>query len=142
MSARRSQSRHMIAVDLTSMIDVVFQLIIFFMFTSQFGELRRTEIDLPRQPGDDAEVRHEPAMIIDLTNDGTYFVESIETSLIEIERLTRAGVLSQDDGDPFDVLIRPDRNASAAHLDRLLLRLSNTGVQRWKLATVSPGGNQ
>jgi biopolymer transport protein ExbD len=142
VSARRSQSRHMIAVDLTSMIDVVFQLIIFFMFTSQFGELRRTEIDLPRQPGDDAEVRHEPAMIIDLTNDGTYFVESIETSLIEIERLTRAGVLSQDDGDPFDVLIRPDRNASAAHLDRLLLRLSNTGVQRWKLATVSPGGNQ
>jgi len=139
---RRTQSRHMLSVDLTSMIDVVFQLIIFFMFTSQFGELRRTEIDLPRQPGDDAEVRHEPAMIIDLTNDGAYLVESIETSLVEIERLARAGVVGQDEADPFDVLIRPDRNASAAHLDRLLLRLSNTGVQRWKLATVDPGGRQ
>lgn len=132
----------MIQVDLTSMIDVVFQLIIFFMFTSQFGELRRTEIDLPHQPGDEAEVQHEPAMIIDLTNSGAYLVESVETSLIEIERLARAGIVGEDPNDPFDVLIRPDRNASAAHLDRLLLRLSNTGVQRWKLATVEVGGSQ
>jgi len=132
----------MIDVDLTSMIDVVFQLIIFFMFTSQFGELRRTEIDLPHQPGDQIEARQEPAMIIDLTNSGTYLVESIETSLTEIERLARVGVLAQSTQDPFDVLIRPDRNASAVHLDRLLLRLSNTGVLRWKLATVNPGGGQ
>ena len=141
MSKKSSKSKHMIEVDLTSMIDVVFQLIIFFMFTSQFGELRRTEIDLPHQPGDETEVHHEPAMIIDLTNSGTYIVESVETSLIEIERLARAGVANQDVADPFDVLVRPDRNASAIHLDRLLLRLSNTGVQRWKLATVDGGGS-
>ncbi|MDF1808408.1 MAG: biopolymer transporter ExbD [Phycisphaerales bacterium] len=130
----------MINVDLTSMIDVVFQLIIFFMFTSQFGELRRTEIDLPRQPGDESAVRLEPAMIIDLTNEGLYLVESTSASLAEIERLAAIGVANQVPEDPFDVLIRPDRNASAIHLDRLLLRLSNTGVQRWKLATVDEGG--
>ena len=140
MSRKSSQTRHMIDVDLTSMIDVVFQLIIFFMFTSQFGELRRTEIDLPRQPGDESVVRHEPAMIIDLTYEGAYLVESVDTSLVEIERLALAGVAGQDPSDPFDVLVRPDRNASAVHLDRLLLRLSNTGVQRWKLATVDGGG--
>ena len=123
------------------MIDVVFQLIIFFMFTSQFGELRRTEVDLPRQPGDDTQVRLEPAMIIDLTIDGTYIVESVETSLLEIERIALLGVGSQDPADPFDVLVRPDRNAPAIHLDRLLLRISNTGVQRWKLATVDAGGS-
>ncbi len=133
----------MIDVDLTSMIDVVFQLIIFFMFTSQFGELRRTEIDLPKQPGDEVEVRLEPALIIDLTNDGTYLVESQPTSLIEIERIAQLGVSTQVQTDPFDVLIRPDRHAPAIYLDRLLLRLSNTGVQRWKLATVDGrGGNE
>jgi len=130
----------MINVDLTSMIDVVFQLIIFFMFTSQFGELRRTEIDLPKQPGDESAARQEPAMIIDLTNEGLYLVESASTSLAEIERLAAAGVANQLSEDPFDVLIRPDRNAGAIHLDRLLMRLSNTGVQRWKLATVDEGG--
>lgn len=130
----------MIAVDLTAMIDVVFQLIIFFMFTSQFGELRRTEIDLPREPGDETQARLEPAMIVDLTFDGVFYVESVETSLIEIERLAKQGVMTQDPADPFDVLIRPDRNAPAAHLDRLLLGLSTTGVERWKLATVDQGG--
>ena len=122
------------------MIDVVFQLIIFFMFTSQFGELRRTEIDLPKEQGDDQAQPDEPALIIDLRSDGTYLVESKETSLIEIERLARASVADTDDTDPFDVLIRPDRSAPAVHLDRLLLRLSTTGVQRWKLATVDEGG--
>jgi len=130
----------MFSVDLTAMIDVVFQLIIFFMFTSHFGELRRTEIDLPHQPGDEAEIRHEPALIVDLTNEGTYLVESSERSLSEIERLASAGVRSQDPSAPFDVLIRPDRHAPTIYLDRLLMHLSNTGVQRWKLATVDSGG--
>ena len=132
----------MIAVDLTSMIDVVFQLIIFFMFTSQFGELRRTEIDLPRQPGDETTLRQEPAMIVDLTGEGQYLVESTPMSLAEIERLAAAGVAQQSIEDPFDVLIRPDRNAAAIYLDRLLMRLSNTGVQRWKLATVDGEAGQ
>tara|TARA_R110002073_G_scaffold239285_1_gene400615 strand:+ start:124295 stop:124690 length:396 start_codon:yes stop_codon:yes gene_type:complete len=129
----------MISVDLTSMIDVVFQLIIFFMFTSQFSELRRTEIDLPRQPGEEISVRLEPSMIVDLTHDGQYLVESKNVDLNVIEQLARAGVSSQNEADPFDVLIRPDRNASVIYLDRLLLRLSETGVQRWKLATVEGG---
>lgn len=130
----------MIDVDLTSMIDVVFQLIIFFMFTSQFGEMMRTEIDLPIEPGDEEVAPIEPAMIIDLTNEGRYLIGSTETSLLEIERLASAGLAIHNDVYPFDVLIRPDRNAPAIYLDRLLLRLANTGVEQWKLATVDNGG--
>lgn len=141
MRRRSSSSAHLLSVDLTAMIDVVFQLIIFFMFTSQFGELRRTEIDLPREQGDEEKMRREPAMIIDMTGDGRYLVASGETSLLEIERLAKQGIAAQRPDDPFDVLIRPDRNAPTVHLDRLLLRLSNTGVQRWKLATVGDGGS-
>lgn len=130
----------MISVDLTPMIDVVFQLIIFFMFTSQFGELRRTEVDLPREQGEEETTRQQAAMIIDLTREGTYRFESEDTSLLEIERIAAIGVANQSEGAPFDVLIRPDRNASVVYLDRLLLRLSSVGVQKWKLATVEPDG--
>ncbi len=140
MKQRTAKPRHMIDVDLTAMIDVVFQLIIFFMFTSHFGELRRTEIDLPREQGDGERTRRQPAMIIDLTGDGRYLVGSRETSLLEIERLAAQGSAASAPDDPFDVLIRPDRHAPAAHLDRLLLRLSTTGVRRWKLATTDEGG--
>tara|TARA_A100000171_G_scaffold48413_1_gene55844 strand:+ start:11736 stop:12137 length:402 start_codon:yes stop_codon:yes gene_type:complete len=130
----------MLSVDLTPMIDVVFQLIIFFMFTSQFGDLRRTEVDLPREQGEEETVQQQAAMIIDVTREGTYRFESQETSLLEVERIASAGVMNQSESTPFDVLIRPDRNAPVAHLDRLLLRLSNVGVQKWKLATVEPDG--
>ncbi len=129
----------MLSVDLTPMIDVVFQLIIFFMFTSQFGEIRRSEIDLPREQGEEEPIEQQPAMIIDLTRDGQYLFESKPTSLLEIERIAASGVAGATDAKPFDVLVRPDRNAPAVHLDRLLLRLSNVGVQRWKLATVEEG---
>lgn len=129
----------MLSVDLTPMIDVVFQLIIFFMFTSQFGEIRRSEIDLPREQGEEEPIPQQPAMIVDLTADGQYLFESKPMSLLEIERIAASGLASASDASPFDVLVRPDRNAPAVHLDRLLLRLSNVGVQRWKLATVEQG---
>ena len=140
MSKRSGKSSHMINVDLTSMIDVVFQLIIFFMFTSQFGELRRTEIDLPKEQGEEEVKSQQAAMIVDITGDGLYVFESKVTSLLEIERIAASGIATQTDAQPFDVLIRPDRNAPAVYLDRLLLRLSSVGVQKWKLATVEEGG--
>lgn len=140
MRRKSTTTRHMLSVDLTPMIDVVFQLIIFFMFTSQFGELRRTKIDLPREQGDEEQVRSAPAMIIDLTADGRYLFESTPTSLLEIERMARQGLAEPSVGEGFDVLIRPDRTAPAVHLDRLLMRLANVGVQRWKIATVDDGG--
>ena len=127
-------------VDLTPMIDVVFQLIIFFMFTSQFGELRRTEVDLPREQGEEEPANVPAAMIIDITIEGVFRFESKETSLLEIERIAAAGIANQGESGVFDVLIRPDHNAPVAHLDRLLLRLGNVGVQKWKLATVEADG--
>ncbi|MBO6739336.1 MAG: biopolymer transporter ExbD [Phycisphaerales bacterium] len=130
----------MLNVDLTPMIDVVFQLIIFFMFTSQFGELRRTDIDLPKEQGEEETEKQQASMIIDLTLDGQYLFESKPMSLIEIERIAATGVASQPEGEPFDVLVRPDRNAPAVYLDRLLMRLSGVGVRRWKLATVDQEG--
>lgn len=139
MSVGRSSSRHMLSVDLTPMIDVVLQLIIFFMLTSRFGDLRRTEIDLPRQPGEQVQAKREPALIIDLTGDGRVVVDSRSVSMIELERLTRAGLAAAEDREPFDVLIRPDRNAPASDLDRVLGRLAGVGVRSWKLGTVEPG---
>lgn len=142
MSARRATSRHMIDLDLTPMIDVVLQLIIFFMLTARFGEMRRTEIDLPREPGEQAEMKREPALIIDLAGDGRTLVDSREVSITELERLTRLGLAKASEGEPFDVLIRPDRNAPAKDLDAVLGRLAAVGVKSWKLATFEPEGGK
>ncbi len=122
------------------MIDVVFQLIIFFMLTSHLGDLRRTEIDLPRQPGQEQKDGQDAAMIIDIDQSGNYFVESVMVDLNEIYRVAAAGIAKEDVSSSFDVLIRPDRFAPAEYLDRLLNKLAGVGVSHWKLGTRTGGG--
>jgi len=141
MISSRKQTGHHLVVDLTPMIDVVFQLIIFFMLTSHLGQLRRTEVDLPRQPGQEQVSGEDAAMIIDIGPKGVYFVESIQVDLNEIHRLANAGINKETDSADFDVLIRPDRNAPAEYLDRLLNKLAGVGVTKWKLGTVAPDGS-
>ncbi len=141
MISSRKQSGHHKAVDLTPMIDVVFQLIIFFMLTSHLGQLRRTEVDLPVQPGQEQRDGEDAAMIIDIGPGGGYMVESIEVNLNEIHRLASAGIGKESEPANFDVLIRPDRNAPAVFLDRLLNKLAGVGVTRWKLGTMAPDGS-
>ena len=52
MNFQREQSRTA-AFDLTPMIDVVLQLIIiFFMYTTQFAQVMRSELDLPQETGE------------------------------------------------------------------------------------------
>jgi biopolymer transport protein ExbD len=128
----------MLSPDLTPMIDVVLQLIIFFMLTASFGDLRRTQIDLPQQRGDETVAAREPALIVDIAGDGRMLVDSRAVSIVELERLARAGLAAAGEDDPFDVLIRPDRAAPARELDRVLSRLAAAGVSSWKLGTIEP----
>ncbi|MFK7759366.1 MAG: ExbD/TolR family protein [Phycisphaerales bacterium] len=142
MISSRRKSGHHLTVDMTPMIDIVFQLIIFFMLTSHLGDLRRTEVDLPREPGEIERDAEDAAMIVDISATGVYFVESQEVELNEVMRLASSGLAEEGTGAGFDVLIRPDRSAPAEHLDRLLTKLSSVGVTRWKLGTagVDDGG--
>jgi len=141
MISSRKQTGHHLVVDLTPMIDVVFQLIIFFMLTSHLGQLRRTEVDLPRQPGQEQRDGEDAAMIIDIGMGGVYFVESVEVNLNEIHRMASAGIGNVENSADFDVLIRPDRNAPTEYLDRLLNKLAGVGVSKWKLGTLAPDGS-
>ncbi len=140
MRRRDRESGHQKQVDLTPMIDVVFQLIIFFMLTSHLGDLRRTEIDLPREEGTEQREDRQAAMVIDIGFNGDYYVESRVTALSEIHRLAVSGLATEGRGQVFDVLIRPDRNAPAVYLDRLLTSLTEAGVTRWKMGTYAPVG--
>ena len=138
---RRGHGHHK-RVDLTPMIDVVFQLIIFFMVTSHLGDLRRTRIDLPTEQGQQSGQR-DAAMIVDINHEGRYLLDSSPVALEELVRVARAGLEDAPDSDAFDVLVRPDKDTPAMHLDRLLSRLSGAGVTRWRMGTrgVEGGGS-
>jgi len=126
--------------DLTPMIDVVMQLIIFFMFTSQFAQVIRSKLDLPREPGEREVAQMERALIIDVQPDGTLLVGGEPAdrerlvSVITAEAAEAGGVAG------LKVVVRADRNAPSRHLNAVAADLASLGVRGWRIATAPPGG--
>ncbi|MCC6283855.1 MAG: biopolymer transporter ExbD [Phycisphaerales bacterium] len=129
------------AMDLTPMIDVVLQLLIFFMFTSQFAQLTRTSVNLPEQAGDKDGGRSAPTITIDIGAEGRMLIESRMVEMAEVERIVRAEIdHAGGDAARVTVLLRSDRDLPALFVNGLALRLSALGVRGWRLGTSAPAG--
>lgn len=136
MRFTRSNRERVAGFDMTPMIDVVFQLIIFFLYTSQFTRLTRTPLDLPEQPGDALEVVEPANITIDIDRDGSYLIEREVRTLSQIQEL----VSFEQVAGPVRVLVRADRSLPAASLNRLASMLSDAGIAGWELGTAKPAG--
>jgi biopolymer transport protein ExbD len=126
--------------DLTPMIDVVFLLIIFFMTTARFAEETRAELDLPQERGEQQEVTEEAGMIVNVRADGTIVVDTDELTPDELTEAVRAEIdrLHGRSGQQLKLMIRADRNADTAHLNRMVEQLQAAGVGAARLATEVP----
>lgn len=125
--------------DMTPMIDVVLQLIIFFMYTTQFSQVVRSEVELPLETGEEEAVEQTDEIIIDVRADSTYLVAGVETSLDDVIAMVRAEVEASVD-EPVRVLVRADKTAPARPLNELAERLALAGVKSWRLGTERPRG--
>jgi biopolymer transport protein ExbD len=140
MILRARQSRRPVAFDMTPMIDVVLQLIIFFLFTSQLSQTARSPIDLPEEAGEDSPERP-GALVIDVTGQGGYVFEGETRTLEDLARLVGLEQRAAEaGGGRVELLIRADRSAPALYINRLADRLAGEGVRRWSLGTAQPVG--
>lgn len=142
MILRPQTRRRPLGFDMTPMIDVVLQLIIFFLFTSQLSQVMRSPIDLPEEKGDEATAVSPGAVVIDVSGDGSYLMEGQPRTLEQVVRIVSLEQQhAESTGTTLDLLIRADRKGPAAHINRLATRLAGVGVRQWKLGTsVPPGG--
>ncbi len=139
MRHSRSRRSTFAIFDMTPMIDVVLQLIIFFMYTSQFAQLARTPIDMPEEIGDENE--GPPSTVaIDLDATGAMFIEGEPVTLDEIERLLLIEIDKEGDASRVGVLIRADRSLPLLHVNALGNRLAELGLRGWQLGTNVPMG--
>lgn len=125
--------------DLTSMIDVVLLLIIFFVMTAQFHQSTARPMDLPRQPGEGplSQNAAPAAVVIDMDVEGRCSVLGAPQEIADLARAIAAEqrrALSR--GEPLDVIVRADRRAAAAALNRLAAALAAEAINNWKLATI------
>jgi biopolymer transport protein ExbD len=131
----RRRKRTVLGFDMTPMIDVVLQLIIFFMYTAQFTQVARTVIDLPRESGEDRRALDPTAIVIDVEADGRMFIEQESMELDRLVRMVRAEVGRAGDREGVSILIRAHKDCSMAHLNELADRLVAAGVRNWQIGT-------
>lgn len=125
---------------MTPMVDVVLQLLIFFMFTSQFAQITRTPMDLPEEAGEPQDTERPAAIVIDVQADGFMRVSGEPVDLDRLARMVEIEIARRGgDAALVDVMIRADRTAQATYLNRIAERLRAKGVTSWKLASTDPG---
>jgi len=123
--------------NLTPMIDVVFNLIVFFLVASHFSRAEPTEqVALP-SASQASEADQQPhRVVITVLPDGKWNVAGREVTIEEIEQMIVEG--HEKSPDAFAVHIRGDRNVPYEFIEPLLLACARGGVTSQVLFHVVP----
>ena len=133
MNFRRNSRSHAAAVQMSSLMDVIFLLLCFFVTTSVFSQWE-TEISITLPTAKSATVpgRMPGEIILNLSKDGTVSVNGQTLTLAEVtERLTRIAKLYP--GQP--VVIRADKETAYESLVGVIDACRTADVWNFSLAT-------
>lgn len=141
MNFVRAGERRTGRFNMTPMIDVVFQLIIFFMYTSTFASMVRTPVDLPKQQGERELSRESSPIVVDVTHEGRILVAGLASDLEGLRKIVQAEAEERFGGDAgqVKVLVRADRGAQARHVNVVVRALTSAGVRRWTTGSENLG---
>lgn len=129
------QSNRSVNIDMTPMIDIVFQLLIFFLVTAQMAQATRETLDLPKEKGEETEDREQAGLTINLLADGSVVVNDETLSLEALDRLVDQAITRAGGVDALKPLVRADRKCDAVRLNEVFNHLSSRGLTAIRLAT-------
>lgn len=113
-------------INISSLVDVMFILIIFFMATTTFQqEERDIKVNLPESAEGQALSSASKVVVINVRKNGSYVMASQEATIAEIEKLLTNAVKSDPDQK---VLIRGDRQALHGHVAAAVALCKRAGV--------------
>jgi len=122
-------------VDLTSLIDVVFLLLIFFMVSTTFERQALMKVDLPEASvvEDRAEVPDSLELVID--NEGRMFLN--DQRLVDSEARTIRAAIEQAAGDnrTIPLILRADRQTPHHHVVTAMDVAAQLGFSNLSIAT-------
>jgi biopolymer transport protein ExbD len=125
------------AINLTPMIDIVFNLIIFFMVSTRFTEIeRKVDLSLPEVGGVAGLSELQKNKTINVFRDGTITLDSQTVSITELRGLL-ATAHRQYEG--LQVTIRGDGLATHQSVAAVMTACQQAGIVEMGIA-VAPGG--
>ena len=122
-------------VDVTPMIDVVFQLVLFFMVSTTFKSAPGIQVDLPRS-SQDIVVADKDDLDIWMTLEGAIYVDDVPADLDSLKRrLERAGEVNPD----TLVVIKADTGVEHGRVVMVMDMARSRGLTRLAIATEAGG---
>jgi biopolymer transport protein ExbD len=114
-------------LNLTSMIDVVFLLIIFFMAGTKFAEMERSvKLDVPRVNQLGALQPSPTEHVVNVYRDGSVLLDKHEITLADLTERLRA---EAGRNPSLGVIVRGDAEGAYQHVARVLSACSTAGVR-------------
>jgi biopolymer transport protein ExbD len=143
MRFRRKNSDSKRGMDMTPMIDCVFQLLLFFMVSSHFDEEERTssegalDANLPEAAAAMPMVMRPREMIVNINARGEFYVGGEKHSEPQLaERLRRSVV---DNPGNQTVVIRGDEQADWKYIARVMSLCNQAKISDYRVAVVPDG---
>ena len=125
-------------MNMTPIIDVVFNLLIFFLVGTRYAEIERDMIVNPPAAASARPITATPReLIVNVTTDGRYVIADVEYKADDLERLIARAV--QENPDQA-VVVRGDRRAILQLPVNVLNLCEKHAVKRKFLTTTDPGG--
>lgn len=138
----RRRDEAALEINMTPMIDIVFQMIIFFICTA---ELERTAVDetikLAMAPHGPAVEKKDPrTIIVDLDAQGQVKIARVPLSLAVLKSVLRKAVAEYGQGVP--VVIRADGRTRHEHVRKVMDSCAAAGLWKVKFAAVKETATQ
>jgi len=118
-------------IDVTPMIDVVFQLLLFFMVTTTFVSSPGIEVDLPRSSSQ-VVIAEKKDVNIWMTNEGAVYADEVAVTMPELVKLFQ----SRAQADPNTmVVIKADKGVTHGRVVAVMDVARSQGLSRLAIAT-------
>lgn len=146
---RKKKQHGDFGVVVTSLLDVNFLLIMFFLMTAHFQRESHALLELPQEKGEEQAKPDEAGLVINITAAGEIIVSNRTVSLEELREMVKEQVEKKPGHvisrggteravDPLKLMIRADRNAKTQDLNRVVFMLRQAGVGTIRIATEVP----
>jgi biopolymer transport protein ExbD len=132
-SKSRESRRELGSINVTSLVDIIFNLLLFFMLTTSFSESTGLDVELPEAAAADVKVAPEDLMVA-LTRTGEIVVRGEAVSLEELTEIFRRHKAL---GQRSAVIVQADHDVPHGRFVEVVDAAKREGLPRLGIATQS-----
>lgn len=130
-SPSRAGRRTEVVIDITSLVDIVFQLVIFFVLTTTFVSNPGIEVDLPRAKAHEIQHKTEE-IVVALTSDGQIILHG---KSINVEQLGAIFDATAEQSKATMVILQADQDVAHGRVVEVMDLAKEKGLERLAIAT-------